>query len=448
MTYEEHFLRKIARFIEKKNLMMQGGKYIVALSGGADSTALLMVLKKLGYDVCAAHCNFHLRGDESDRDELFCINLCKSNGIALHRAHFDTKEYAVGHKISIEMAARELRYSYFNQLKSDISATGICVAHHSDDSAETVLLNLIRGTGLRGLAGIQPSNNGILRPLLCVTRREIISFLKEIKQDYITDSSNLINDVIRNKIRLDIIPLMQDINPSVNISISRTAERITEALRLFDKALELSSSEVISKQDSSIIVSIDKLRCEPSPEYTLYHVLKKYSFTPDQIEEIYGNIGAQAGTEYASGTHQLLIDRDRIIIEPIDEMGEISVKMPEEGVYVVRRDMKLRVECIEKTSAFIVSHDKNIGCIDAAAATFPLVVRTVTRGDRFVPFGMTGSKLVSDYLTDCKMPLFRKRRQLILTDSAGKSLWLVSERTDNRARVTDKTQKIIRVTIV
>lgn len=448
MTYEELFLRKIARFIEKKNLMTQDGKYIVALSGGADSTALLMVLRKLGYDIHAAHCNFHLRGDESDRDELFCVELCKANGIALHRAHFDTKEYAAGHKVSIEMAARDLRYSYFNQLKNDISATAICVAHHSDDSAETVLLNLIRGTGLRGLAGIQPVNNGIVRPLLCVTHNEITTFLNEIKQDYVTDSSNLINDVSRNKIRLDIIPLMQGINPSVGSSISRTAERVAEALKLFDKALEVSASEVLSKSDDSTVVSIGRLRQQPAPEYTLYHILKNYAFTPDRIKEIYGNIDARTGTEYASRTHQLLFDRDKIIIEALDETGEICVKMPEEGVYVVRKDMKLKVECIENTPAFVVSHDKNVGCFDASFATFPLVVRTVKQGDRFVPFGMTGSKLVSDYLTDCKMSLFRKRRQLMLTDSAGRSLWLVGERPDNRARVTGKTHRIIRVTIV
>lgn len=448
MALGENFLRKIAHFIEKKNLMNKGCKYIVALSGGADSTALLIALRRLDYDVCAAHCNFHLRGEESERDELFCVNLCQANGIDLHRARFDTKEYAAGHKISIEMAARELRYSYFNQLKNDLSATAICVAHHSDDSAETVLLNLIRGTGIHGLAGIQPFNNGIVRPLLCVTRSEITAFLNEIKQDYVTDSSNLINDVIRNKIRLDIIPLMQTINPSVGSSISRSAERVAEALKLFDKALETSSSAVLSRQDGSTIINISALQKQPSPEYTLYHILKNFAFTPNQIEEIYENIDAQPGTEYANGTHQLLIDRNEIIVEPLDETGEIYMKIPEEGIYVVRKDIKIKVERIENTSAFTVSRDKNVCCIDATAASFPLVVRTVSPGDRFVPFGMNGSKLVSDYLTDRKMSLFRKRRQLILTDCAGKSLWLVGERTDDRARITDKTRSVIRLTIV
>ena len=181
---------KVERYVEKHKLLKPSELYLVALSGGADSVALLLLLKNAHFNVHAAHCNFRLRGEESDRDEAFCVELCQRLGVELHRAHFDTREYAELHKVSIEMAARELRYKWFEQLRQDIGAAGICVAHHRDDSVETVLLNLVRGTGLRGLTGIQPRNGNILRPLLCVSRAEIEVFLAEKGQKYVTDSTN------------------------------------------------------------------------------------------------------------------------------------------------------------------------------------------------------------------------------------------------------------------
>ena len=223
-------LKKIAHFIEQHKLLSKDKKYIVALSGGADSVCLLLVLQRLGYDVEAAHCNFKLRGEESDRDEQFCVELCKKNDIEIHLAHFDTNFYAISHKISIEMAARELRYSYFENLRRDIGADAVCVAHHQNDCAETVILNLVRGTGIQGLAGIQPKRDNIVRPLLCVSRDEIEGFLADEGQDFITDSTNLDDLYVRNKIRLNIIPMMEKINPAAVQNIVKTAIRLSEHL--------------------------------------------------------------------------------------------------------------------------------------------------------------------------------------------------------------------------
>ena len=206
---------KVEAYINKHKLLETSNLYLAALSGGADSVALLLLLKEGGFNVHAAHCNFRLRGAESDRDEAFCVELCRQQGVELHRAHFDTREYAAVHKVSIEMAARELRYRWFSQLREDIGASGVCVAHHRDDSVETVLLNLVRGTGLRGLTGIQPRNGDVLRPLLCVSRAEIEQYLTDRGQGYVTDSTNLEADVMRNKIRLQLIPLLKTLNPSV-----------------------------------------------------------------------------------------------------------------------------------------------------------------------------------------------------------------------------------------
>ena len=222
-------LKKIAHFIASNNLLVKEKKYLIALSGGADSVCLLLVLDKLGYNIEAVHCNFNLRGDESLRDEQFCIELCEKRNIKIHLAHFDTNSYALLHKTSIEMAARNLRYSFFENLRHDVGADGICVAHHQNDCAETLIMNLIRGTGIKGLAGIMPKRDSIIRPLLCVSRDEIEDFLTKESQDHVTDSTNLDDFCVRNSIRLNIIPMMEKINPSVVQNIVRTAMRMNEA---------------------------------------------------------------------------------------------------------------------------------------------------------------------------------------------------------------------------
>ena len=205
-------LNKVRDFIDREGLLTPEGLYIVALSGGADSVALLRILHHLGYRIEAAHCNFHLRGAESDRDETFVKSLCSSLNIPIHLIHFDTAEYASLHQVSIEMAARELRYGYFDQLCKDIGASAVCVAHHRDDAVETFLMNLLRGSGIHGLTGIRPRNGNVIRPLLCLSRDEIEQYLHSIGQDYVTDSTNLVDDVVRNKVRLNVLPLLKDIN--------------------------------------------------------------------------------------------------------------------------------------------------------------------------------------------------------------------------------------------
>ena len=232
------FLEKIDKYIHRNNLLHPEDLYIVALSGGADSVALLLVLKQLGYKVEAAHCNFNLRGEESIRDEQFCVSLCEKQNVPLHRIHFDTKAYAALHKVSIEMAARELRYQYFENLRKDICAKGICVAHHEDDNVETILLHIIRGTGLKGLTGIAPKNGNIIRPLLCITRSDIIAYLESVQQNYVVDSTNLVDDVKRNKIRLNLLPMLEEMNPSVKSNIASMARYLAEAEKITNMSMD------------------------------------------------------------------------------------------------------------------------------------------------------------------------------------------------------------------
>ena len=286
---------KVEAYINKHKLLETSNLYLAALSGGADSVALLLLLKEGGFNVHAAHCNFRLRGAESDRDEAFCVELCRQQGVELHRAHFDTREYAAVHKVSIEMAARELRYRWFSQLREDIGASGVCVAHHRDDSVETVLLNLVRGTGLRGLTGIQPRNGDVLRPLLCVSRAEIEQYLTDRGQGYVTDSTNLEADVMRNKIRLQLIPLLKTLNPSVCSAIAQMADNVSGAQQVLD--------DVLKQYKNCNILKTSELWLNSSREYIAFEWLKNYGFNGTQVRQI---LEAETGAAFHSSIRAIM----------------------------------------------------------------------------------------------------------------------------------------------
>jgi tRNA(Ile)-lysidine synthase len=421
-------LSKVKDYIKQHNLLNSNDLYIVALSGGADSVALLLFLDEMGYQVHAAHCNFHLRGAESDRDEAFCESLCLQKNIPFHRIHFDTLTYAETHHVSVEMAARELRYGYFEQLRKDIGASGICVAHHRDDSVETVLMNLIRGTGLRGLTGIQPRNGVVLRPLLCVSRQEIEHFLHERGQEYVTDSTNLVADVLRNKLRLQIIPLLQTLNPAAIDNILRSTEHLAEA------QLVLDSISYKLKDVKQLYFS--KLEEFGSREYALYEWAKQYGFNGPQVKDM---LTAETGSVFSSSMgYDLLVDRDSYLVEPILKPYK-EVRIPEEGTYILDEITKIKVR---KCPAY-VSKNPSVATLDAQKVAFPLTVRRVEEGDRMQPYGMRGTKLLSDLMTDCKLSLFDKRRQLVVVDAQGVVIWAVGLRVSQQVAVTDHTSEVL-----
>ena len=444
------FIEKIHDFIRHNRLMDKNKKYLVALSGGADSVSLILALKELGFDVDAVHCNFHLRGKESERDEQFCISLCKKKGIEIHIVHFNTMEYAALHKISIEMAARNLRYAYFEQLRNDICADGICVGHHREDSVETLLINLIRGTGINGLTGINPKNGFILRPMLCVSRADIEKYLNDKGQDFVTDSTNLIDDVTRNKIRLNLMPLIRSINPSADKDIANTANRINEAAKVFNNAIEKAADRVSTVMGGYTIINIPSLLNEISPEYTLYNILSRFSFSPATIEDIYNKLQTQvqSGKIFSSATHRILIDRNDIIVEPIDKGTDKRMTVPECGTYVYSETTKLRIKETEIDGSFKISREKHVASFDATKVKFPIKIRKTEKGDWFVPFGMNGKKLISDYLTDRKVSLFDKQRQLVITDADENIIWIVGERPDNRFKIESGSAKALVIELV
>lgn len=433
--------KTIAQYIEQHQLLSPDGLSLVAVSGGADSVCLLLLLKQLGFRVEAVHCNFKLRGAESDRDEQFVKTLCQIESIPFHLTHFDTAAYASMHKVSIEMAARQLRYAYFEQLRRDVGAEAICVAHHQDDSVETILLNLIRGTGLRGLTGIKPRNGRIVRPLLCVSRSEIEQWLDGQRQPFITDSTNLVPDVVRNKLRLNILPQLRAISPCAPDNILTTARRIAEAVRVYDHAI---AASLTSLHDTADSIDIDQLLQEPSAEAVLYEWLSPLGFTPDTIETIARRLPlVQAGREWHSPTHLLTVSRGKLIVSPHAAQERPVLQLPEPGTYLYQTGERLRLQLHEGSH---IIKEGTTACLDAGKVVFPLVLRPVQTGDRFQPFGMKGTKLVSDYLTDRHLSIIEKRRQLILTDSQGHVLWLVGQRPDARFTVGSNTQQTLIIT--
>ena len=416
--------KKIAQYIDNERLFPINARIIVALSGGADSVALLRILHTLGYDCEAAHCNFHLRGTESDRDEMFVRKLCKTMRTPLHTIDFATEQYAIEKKISIEMAARELRYQWFAEIKEKTKADVIAVAHHQDDSVETVLLNLIRGTGINGLLGIRPKNGDIVRPLLCISRKEITDYLQNAGQEYMTDSTNLQDEYTRNKIRLNLLPLMQEINPLVKEHIIDTSNYLNDVNRIYNKGIEEGKQRVIEKGNIRIV----PLLKEPSPEALLFEILYPLGFNAAQTKNILAMLEGQTGKQFISKDGWRVVkNRELLLIDKKEKQ--------ENPPFCLIKEEK------EYTKDFIIPHEKHIACFDTDKLIGEINLRKWQTGDIFIPFGMKGKKKVSDYLTDRKFSIIQKENQWVLC-CGDKIIWIVGERTDNRFRIDEKTKKV------
>ena len=427
------FKHRIQKFIEEKNLFSPNDKVLIALSGGADSVALLRVLLSLGYACESAHCNFHLRGDESNRDESFVRNLCHRLSVPFHVIHFDTETYAQEHHLSIEMAARSLRYEWFEKLRKERNASVIAVAHHRDDSVETFLLNLIRGTGIDGLKGIAHKNGRVVRPLLQESRESIIHYLEAIDQDYVTDSSNLQDEYMRNKIRLNLLPLMKMMNPSIMETIQETGMRLSEVASIYHRDREeMKKLKVSHLSEESMWVSIADILNDVAPISFLHELLFPLGFNLSQVKDIHRCLSVpQSGKRFYAKEWEVIRDRDELQIKKLDSNEAIP---------------ELLMETMDYIPSFVIPREKEIACLDADKVIRPLIVRKWQKGDKFVPLGMTGKKKVSDYLTDKKFSLLQKEKQYVVC--CGETIvWLVDERIDNRFRVTNQTTRILLIRI-
>lgn len=418
-----------------------GGRFLLGVSGGVDSMCMAELFKRsrLHPVFAIAHVNFRLRGADSDGDEAFVREWAGKNGIRFFSKSFDTISYAAGKGISIEMAARELRYTDFQRIMQQRGASAICIAHHRDDSVETLLLNLIRGTGIKGLTGIKPRNGHIIRPMLCVSRQEIEDWLHEIGQPYVTDSTNLGTDYTRNKIRLQLLPLMRSINPDADNAIADTARHMQQAYTIYNQAIEKAKESIVSDNGNSIVINIPELKKYPVQGAVLFEVLSPLGFNSAQIKDIQTAIDSQPGTRFLSATHQLIKDRESFIVSSIGTTkANIITFTPESGIAVALPDGRTLTVATAPADTPI-SADPCIATFDADLLTeCDITIRPWHDGDWFIPFGMKGRKLVSDYLTDSKISVAHRELQLVATHK-NNIIWLLGNRTDNRYRVTPQT---------
>lgn len=429
-------LSEVRSYIEKLRLLGAAKTVVVGLSGGADSVALLDVLVRLGYPCLAVHCNFHLRGDESLRDEQHAEAFARSLDVPFLKTDFDTRQFAAEKHLSIEMAARELRYAWFEQIRSRYDAQAIAVAHHRDDSVETFLLNLTRGAGLRGLTGIRPRNGYVVRPLLAVSRADILEYLDSRRLTFVTDSTNLSDAYTRNFIRLNLLPQMEKIAPAVKERIACTTDYLADAEEIYLYVIE----EARKKLWTDNRLDIEGLMKYPAPQTILFELLRPYHFSSSVTADIFSSFEKISGKTFYSSTHRLIKDRNFLILSP-NKREEAVVytitladDMPELPV-----DLSFNLVDLNKNKDFEIERNRFTAYFDFDKLTFPLTLRRWQKGDCFVPFGMKGRKKLSDYFSDNKFSLADKENCWLLC-SGQNIIWIVGERADNRFRLDSSTK--------
>ena len=439
-------LQKIQSYINENRLLALDKTIVVAVSGGADSIALWHILRNLGYDCIVAHCNFHLRGEESNRDEQFVRRLAEKYQTLFYKIDFDTTKYADENGISIEMAARDLRYAWFYRLLGELQAQAIAVAHHADDNIETMLMNLVRGTGLRGLTGIPNRNEKVVRPLLGCSRREIEQYLRENKLEFVEDYTNKLSDYQRNKIRNRIIPLLEEINPSVRQTLYETSERLSETYEIFCNEIKSISEKIVLHEADKLKINIDKLKNQIAYKTILFEILHPFGFNSAAIGQISESLYKESGKQFFSETHCLLKDRDYLIVYKKQLLADNIVYTISENAEKISEPIELQFRKIVKTADFQLSKNRNEIQVDFSKLQFPLTLRRWFEGDIFQPFGLKGKKKVSDFFIDSKLSLIEKKSCWLLL-SGEEIVWIVGYRTDHRFRVTDATSEILQISL-
>lgn len=415
-------------------------KLLLAVSGGIDSVVLahLCSVAKLNFSI--AHCNFNLRGEESDADENFVVDLGDALDVEVFTENFDTTAYANDEKISIQMAARDLRYNWFDQLSTALKFDYILTAHQANDNLETFLINLVRGTGLEGLTGIKVENDKIIRPLLNFSRKEIEYYAQEKKISWREDSSNHSTKYLRNKIRHDVIPVLEEINPQVLESFGQTQSYLLESLNLIEDYTGLLFSQIVTKDVYGYRLKIEVLEKIPNSKAVLYQLLKTFGFS--QWNDVHDLLQAQPGKMVLSATHRLIKDREFLILTEIpSEVGNRTFTIAEGEEIVMLPPGKFSIHAVDKIG------DTPHNCIYVVREKleFPLSLRKWMEGDYFYPFGMKGKKKLSDYFKDKKLSLPEKENTWLLC-SGRKIVWVVNHRADSRFAITDPAQEILKIT--
>ena len=427
-------------YINRYNLIAEGEKVILALSGGIDSMVLADLLQKTQVQFVAAHCNFHLRDVESDGDDWFVRKFAEKRGIQCFVKHFETEKYAANHGISIEMAARDLRYAWFEQLRQQLGYDKIAVAHHADDQSETFFINLLRGAGLRGLKGMQPQNGVVIRPLLWASREQIRRYAAENHIVWREDHTNAESVYLRNKIRNQLLPVFDELQPDARQGLYKSLEHLASENELYRELLKEKFGQIIEENDGCQIIGKQYF---VNNFQLLFEWLRNYDFNTDQCQFIYEAIGTGIGNQYNSSTHRVIIGRDDLQLSEIkeDANDEIQIEIGEKEVF---SPIHLCFSKFERTDGFVIDKSPEVAQLDFDKTRFPLTLRHWRYGDRFYPLGMKGSKLLSDFFVDQKFTEWQKRNVWLLVSAVGDILWVIGRRIDDRFKVTSETKSVFR----
>lgn len=445
----QEFILRVGDYI-KSNRMLESNNQpvLMTLSGGADSVALLRVLLDLGYPCVAAHCNFHLRGDESNRDEQFVRELCEQVDVPLKVKHFNVDLYCQERGFSVEMACRELRYEWFAQLALENDCQAIAVAHHGDDNVETFFLNALRGSGIAGIAAMKPRNGNIVRPLLCVTRADVEQFLVKLRQPFIVDSTNLENDFKRNRVRNEVIPVLESKFPGASAMLRNTIEKVRGCANLYCDLIEDLKCRVVEDTLTGCCINIaelNKLKTHQLP-LLLFELIKDYGYGYNQCEniaEIIQNIDIKGQCFYSS-SHTLSLTLQYIVIEETNHINNDVIKLDFNNLDSLKVKLKLETGNIDNFTPSLCN-GKTVVAFDSGLLNCNVVLRHWREGDRMKPFGLRGTKLLSDLFTDAKLSP-EARKSVWVMEADGEIVWVLGLRAADVYRVTPNSQSFILIT--
>ena len=439
--------QRFEEYVQRNSLVSHDERILLTVSGGVDSMVMLSLFAGCGYRIGVAHCNFCLRGAESDQDEVLVEQTARALGAEFHNRRFDTAGEMARTGESMEMAARRLRYAWFAELQRDCGYDKVAIAHHADDSVETFFINLFRGTGLRGLTGIGARIGSIVRPLMFATRHEIMEYATRHGIPFREDSSNRSTKYLRNKIRLGLIPRIREIRPEFTEAMSRNIARLTETQQFVDSAVARIRESVIESRDGVDTLYADRIDPIMPRNFVIYELLSSsYGFRGDVCDSLCRALDAgSTGRRFYSREYTACIDRGAIAVSRTAPDDPCTMEVPRHADRACCGNAVLYMEYVDIATVKDFGVPRNVAQLDASLLSFPLTLRRWQEGDRFVPFGMGGSKKVSDLLTDEKVSAVEKERQFVLL-SGDEIVWVVGRRIDDRYRLTDSTEEVLRIT--
>jgi tRNA(Ile)-lysidine synthase len=435
-------LEKFKENIKQQNLFQTKDTLLLAVSGGVDSVVLCELCKQCGFDFVIAHCNFQLRGTDSTSDEKFVAALAQKYDVPFSTITFDTNAIAAKEKKSIEEAARDLRYKWFDELSIQNSYAFVVTAHHANDNVETVLMNFFRGTGIKGLHGILPKQNKIVRPLLFANKKELLVFATENKLEFVTDYTNAQNDFTRNYFRNELIPAVQKVFPAANENILKNINRFGEAEQLYNEAIKMYKKKLLELKGNEIHIPVLKLQKVTPLATIVYEIIKDYDFTAHQTEEVIGLLQSESGKYIASASHRIIRNRKWLIISPNQTIAANNILIEENSSAITFKNGELQIE--KCTSLSTINNEPSTALLDAIEIKFPLLLRKWKQGDYFYPLGMQKKKKLSRFFIDQKLSLTQKENVWVI-ESNKKILWVIGMRIDDRFKITDKTKNVLQI---